>query len=74
VQPVDGLGHRLLGLVRQADAGAGEPRLVMLETIREYAAERLDDTRVRGRRPPSPRRLHLGAWRDAPLTDNPPEG
>jgi predicted ATPase/class 3 adenylate cyclase len=30
-------------LIRQADAGAGEPRLVMLETIREYAAERLDD-------------------------------
>src|SRR5206468_3560812 len=30
-------------LIRQADAGAGEPRLVMLETIREYAAERLSD-------------------------------
>jgi predicted ATPase/class 3 adenylate cyclase len=30
-------------LIRQVDAGAGEPRLVMLETIREYAAERLDD-------------------------------
>jgi hypothetical protein len=30
-------------LIRPADATAGEPRLVMLETIREYAAERLDD-------------------------------
>jgi predicted ATPase/class 3 adenylate cyclase len=30
-------------LIRQADAGAGEPRLMMLETIREYAAERLND-------------------------------
>ena len=31
-------------LVRQVDSGEGEPRVVMLETIREYAAERLDDT------------------------------
>ncbi len=30
-------------LIRQVDAGAHEPRLVMLETIREYAAERLDE-------------------------------
>jgi predicted ATPase len=30
-------------LVRQADAGAEEPQVVMLETIREYAAERLDN-------------------------------
>jgi predicted ATPase len=30
-------------LVRQADAGAEGPRVAMLETIREYAAERLDD-------------------------------
>jgi predicted ATPase/class 3 adenylate cyclase len=30
-------------LIREADAGAGEPRLVMLETIREFAAERLND-------------------------------
>jgi predicted ATPase len=30
-------------LIRQADPEAGTPRLVMLETIREYAAERLDD-------------------------------
>jgi predicted ATPase/class 3 adenylate cyclase len=30
-------------LIRPADPEAGEPRLVMLETIREYAAERLDD-------------------------------
>ena len=30
-------------LIRQADVPRGEPRLVMLETIREYATERLDD-------------------------------
>jgi predicted ATPase/class 3 adenylate cyclase len=30
-------------LIRRADPVSGEPRLVMLETIREYAAERLDD-------------------------------
>jgi predicted ATPase/class 3 adenylate cyclase len=30
-------------LVRQVEAEDGEPRFVMLETIKEYAAERLDD-------------------------------
>jgi predicted ATPase len=30
-------------LIRQADQGTGEPRLLMLETIREYAAERLEE-------------------------------
>lgn len=29
-------------LIRQTNPGAGEPRLMMLETIREYAAERLE--------------------------------
>lgn len=29
-------------LIRQAEQSAGEPRLLMLETIKEYAAERLD--------------------------------
>ena len=29
-------------LIRRADQGAGEPRLLMLETIKEYAAERLE--------------------------------
>ncbi|HWQ12098.1 MAG TPA: NB-ARC domain-containing protein [Roseiflexaceae bacterium] len=29
-------------LIRQVDQGTGEPRLLMLETIREYAAERLE--------------------------------
>jgi len=29
-------------LIRQVEEGAGEPRLQMLETIKEYAAERLD--------------------------------
>jgi predicted ATPase/class 3 adenylate cyclase len=41
---LDGLASLVdKSLVRQADAGAAEPRVVMLETIREYAAERLDD-------------------------------
>jgi predicted ATPase/class 3 adenylate cyclase len=41
---LDGLASLVdKSLVRQADAGAEEPRVAMLETIREYAAERLDD-------------------------------
>ncbi|HET7519421.1 MAG TPA: adenylate/guanylate cyclase domain-containing protein [Actinomycetes bacterium] len=41
---LDGLAS-LLGksLVRKADSGEAAPRLLMLETIREYAAERLED-------------------------------
>jgi len=42
--PLDGLASLLdKSLVRLADAGDGDSRLVMLETIREYAAERLHD-------------------------------
>jgi predicted ATPase/class 3 adenylate cyclase len=41
---LDGLASLVdKSLVRRDDAGAEEPRVVMLETIREYAAERLDD-------------------------------
>ena len=41
---LDGLASLVdKSLVRQADAAAEEPRVVMLETIGEYAAERLDD-------------------------------
>jgi predicted ATPase/class 3 adenylate cyclase len=44
VDVLDGLASLLdKSLIRQADPEAGEPRLVMLETIREYATERLDD-------------------------------
>jgi predicted ATPase/class 3 adenylate cyclase len=44
IDTLDGLGSLVdKSLIRQADAGDGEPRLVMLETVREYAAERLDD-------------------------------
>jgi predicted ATPase len=44
VDTLDGLASLLdKSLIRQADPEAGEPRLVMLETIREYAAERLDE-------------------------------
>src|ERR687897_2975583 len=42
--PLDALASLLdKSLVRLADAGDGDSRLVMLETIREYAAERLHD-------------------------------
>jgi predicted ATPase/class 3 adenylate cyclase len=41
---LDGLASLLdKSLIRQTDPGDGEPRLLMLETIREYAAERLDE-------------------------------
>jgi predicted ATPase/class 3 adenylate cyclase len=44
VDTLDGLASLLdKSLIRQADPEAEEPRLVMLETIREYAAERLDE-------------------------------
>jgi predicted ATPase len=44
IDTLDGLTSLVdKNLIRQADPGDGEPRLVMLETIREYAAERLDD-------------------------------
>lgn len=50
LQPRDALGVDILdgvsslvekSLLRQVDPGRGEPRLMMLETIREYAGERL---------------------------------
>jgi predicted ATPase/class 3 adenylate cyclase len=42
--PLDGLGSLVdKNLVRLAEPEGGEPRLVMLETIREYAVERLED-------------------------------
>jgi predicted ATPase/class 3 adenylate cyclase len=44
VDVIDGVASLLdKSLIRQADSSDGEPRLVMLETIREYAAERLDE-------------------------------
>jgi predicted ATPase/class 3 adenylate cyclase len=44
IDTLDGLASLVdKSLIRQADAGGGEPRLMMLETIREYASERLDD-------------------------------
>jgi predicted ATPase/class 3 adenylate cyclase len=44
IDTVDGLASLVdKSLIRQADPGDAEPRLVMLETIREYAAERLED-------------------------------
>ena len=41
-------------LIRQVDAPGGEPRLLMLETIREYATERLDERRGGAARPTRP--------------------
>jgi predicted ATPase/class 3 adenylate cyclase len=44
VDALDGLSSLVdKSLIRQADPGDGEPRFVMLETIREYATERLDE-------------------------------
>lgn len=41
---LEGLGSLVdKSLIRQVDAGAPEPRLTMLETIREYATARLDE-------------------------------
>ncbi|MEA2219997.1 MAG: hypothetical protein QOJ35_2623 [Solirubrobacteraceae bacterium] len=41
-EALDGLGSLLdKSLVRRHDAGSGEPRFAMLQTIREYAVERL---------------------------------
>ena len=41
-------------LVRQVDVAQGEPRVRMLETIREYATEQLDRATRGGRHPPRP--------------------
>jgi predicted ATPase/class 3 adenylate cyclase len=44
IDTIDGLESLLdKSLIRQTETEDGEPRLVMLETIREYAAERLND-------------------------------
>jgi predicted ATPase len=44
IDTLDGLASLVdKSLIRQADPGDGEPRLMMLETIREYASERLVD-------------------------------
>jgi predicted ATPase/class 3 adenylate cyclase len=44
VDTLDGLTSLLdKSLIQQANLGVGEPRLLMLETIKEYAAERLAD-------------------------------
>ena len=41
---LDGLASLVdKSLLQQVDPGTGEPRLLMLETIREYAAERLEE-------------------------------
>ncbi|HEX2159934.1 MAG TPA: adenylate/guanylate cyclase domain-containing protein [Actinomycetes bacterium] len=62
VDILDGLASLVdKSLLRQADAEAGEPRLVMLETIREYAAERLDDAPEFGA---AARRAHAAYFAD----------
>jgi predicted ATPase len=44
IDTLDGLASLVdKSLIRQAELGDGEPRLMMLETIREYASERLGD-------------------------------
>ena len=59
---LDGLASLVdKSLVRRTDARAEEPRVVMLETIREYAAERLDD---RSELAASARRAHAACFAD----------
>jgi predicted ATPase len=44
LEVLDGLSSLIdRSLIRRVDQGAGGPRLLMLETIREYAAERLEE-------------------------------
>ena len=52
------------GLVRQGESAEGEPRFRMLETIREYALERLAERgAARGRPPPAPEPLRRSSPR-----------
>ena len=62
IDVLDGLGSLVnKSLVRQVDAGAAGPRLSMLETIRDFAAERLgEDPPVRDRA----RRAHAEYFAD----------
>ncbi len=77
VDVLDGLASLVdKSLIRQVDPEAGESRLLMLETIREYAAERLDaDPGVQRRRPPGTRHL-LCRLHPAPMgaPDRPRDG
>jgi predicted ATPase/class 3 adenylate cyclase len=51
IDPVDGLSSLLeKSLVREAPTSGGEPRLTMLETIREFATETLDADAARAER------------------------
>ena len=66
---LDGLASLVdKSLIRQVNQDTGEPRLVMLETIREYAAERLEqDWRVQRQRsfahsPHTSPNLHEHQW------------
>jgi tetratricopeptide (TPR) repeat protein len=62
VDILDGLTSLMdKSLIRQADQEKGEPRLLLLETIREYAAERLDqDIEFRA----AARRAHAAYYAD----------
>ena len=51
-------------LIRRADQGAREPRFLMLETIREYATERLEEDAEFGA---AARRAHAGWYADFTL-------
>ena len=62
VDVLDGLAGLVeKSLVRLVDAPGGEPRVAMLETIREFATDRLErTTRHRGTRSPGTRHLLRG--------------
>ena len=59
---LDGLASLVdKSLLQQVDPGTGEPRLLMLETIREYAAERLEEDPELSA---AARRAHAGYFAD----------
>jgi predicted ATPase/class 3 adenylate cyclase len=62
IDTLDGLASLVdKSLIRRVGPADGEPRLVMLETIREYAAERLEDRREFGA---ATRRAHATYFAD----------
>jgi predicted ATPase len=70
--PVDALASLVdKSLVRRTERGEGEPRLEMLESIREFAAERLDARADDATRVRTAHAEHFAAWAAARRGDDP---